>query len=539
MGKIKVHEKALAHLSRGLYRSPASAIRELVSNAWDAGATAVRIGTNYPLFYQLSIEDNGVGFTEDDFRRLMEGGVGNSEKRSVAELEAPAYGRPVIGRLGIGLLGIAQICGTFNIVSKPRTGQGFKAHVRLYDLLKERLDRDDSEIVKEIGVSEQSAVSVPGEGDRETNGEGEAQTITEVDIGEYSFEEYDETKYKHGTLIISEDVHPTFVETFQKSLKFEKFKKPPLEWSKALRIAQSVHSLQELGDYWRLLWELAASCPIPYASEQALPHKLIAEEQAKLEGYRFKLVVDGIQLFKPVKLRGNPGGYTTRVIEPQHIKIYGKDLRFHGYVLVQDGLSIRPDELRGILIRIKNVSIGYYDPSMLDYRFNEGPRSRWLTGEILVDSGLEDALNIDRDSFNRFHPQFRAIQKYVHELLHDEVFPEVYRKIEDRSLDREISKEEGRSERLGGVISRAGHAPVRMRVKARPSGSDLPAAEVHVKSNAVEVSVPDPVRLETKRAHRQLASAVLAIYEVSLQERTREKQRATFTMLLLDLLSSW
>jgi hypothetical protein len=33
MPKIIVHEKALAHLSRGLYRSPASALRELVSNA--------------------------------------------------------------------------------------------------------------------------------------------------------------------------------------------------------------------------------------------------------------------------------------------------------------------------------------------------------------------------------------------------------------------------------------------------------------------------------------------------------------------------
>jgi HSP90 family molecular chaperone len=62
MPKIKVHEKALAHLSRGLYRSPASALRELVSNAWDANATTVTINTNYPNFYQLSVEDDGIGF---------------------------------------------------------------------------------------------------------------------------------------------------------------------------------------------------------------------------------------------------------------------------------------------------------------------------------------------------------------------------------------------------------------------------------------------------------------------------------------------
>ena|ERR1035437_2229971 len=61
MPKIKVHERALAHLSRGLYRSPASALRELVSNAWDANATEVSIDTNYPHFFQLSVQDNGDG----------------------------------------------------------------------------------------------------------------------------------------------------------------------------------------------------------------------------------------------------------------------------------------------------------------------------------------------------------------------------------------------------------------------------------------------------------------------------------------------
>jgi HSP90 family molecular chaperone len=51
MPQIRVHERALAHLSRGLYRSPASALRELVSNAWDANATRVEIDTNYPNFF--------------------------------------------------------------------------------------------------------------------------------------------------------------------------------------------------------------------------------------------------------------------------------------------------------------------------------------------------------------------------------------------------------------------------------------------------------------------------------------------------------
>src|SRR5271168_128373 len=94
---IKVSEKALAHLSRGLYRSPASALRELVSNAWDANASEVRIDTNYPQFYQLSVYDNGDGFLREEFKRLMDGGIGDSQKR--ASSPSRIHHRPLIGRL--------------------------------------------------------------------------------------------------------------------------------------------------------------------------------------------------------------------------------------------------------------------------------------------------------------------------------------------------------------------------------------------------------------------------------------------------------
>ena len=146
MPRIRVHEKALAHLSRGLYRSPASALRELVSNAWDANATTVTINTNYPNFYQLSVEDDGIGFNKSDFEQLMQGGIGNSQKRP-SDLKL-INDRPVIGRFGIGMLGIAQVCGAFIVTSRPKDGsEGFRARVQLFDRLKERLDADDPEVV--------------------------------------------------------------------------------------------------------------------------------------------------------------------------------------------------------------------------------------------------------------------------------------------------------------------------------------------------------------------------------------------------------
>lgn len=506
MPKIRVHEKALAHLSRGLYRSPASAIRELVSNAWDADASVVRIDTNYPNFLQLSIQDNGRGFTREEFETLMEGGIGNSQKRS----DGANHSRPLIGRLGIGMLGIAQICPSFVVSSVTKDGKSFRARVVLYDLLKKKLDNND-----------------------------EAVVVTDVvNIGAYDFDEETKSdKSRAGTLIIGDDIHPTFTKAFRDSLKFEKFKKPPLDWSKALKITSGVHSLQELGDYWRLLWELSACCPLPYINASALPSGLISEDQARLESYDFKVLVDGIQLAKPVHLRGNPSGYTTKRIKQHAQKVYGNDLSFHGYIAVQEGLQLKPDELRGILLRIKDVAIGYYDQSMLDFRSNEGPRNRWITGEIFVDKGLEDALNIDRDSFNRFHPEFRAVQEYVHTLLRKEVLPVVYQNIEKRSAARDDTKSKARKAQLAQVLAKAAEKPVSVSFSAEKDVR--PKVTLRGKEDRAKVIVPDPETLDTKKANRQLAASVLTVFEMAMRERDLESQREAFRRLLLDLLSGW
>ena len=512
--KIKVHEKVLGHLSRGLYRSPASALRELVSNAWDADASYVRISTNFPTFFQVSVEDDGIGFTKDEFVTLMEGGIGNSLKRPGEEFTP--RGRPVIGRLGIGLLGIAQICGSFTIASNPIKGAGFKARVRLYDLLKKRLDSDEG-VVKDT------------------------DSVTEVDIGEYEFEtDYEHKRRPTGTVVIADAVHPTFTRVFQESLKFEKYKDPSRDWKKALSTVSKVHSLQELGDYWRLLWELAACCPIPYISKDALPDGLVRDEQKTLTTYGFVHLVDGIQLFKPVYLSGNPDGYTAVKILPQKQSLYGNELSFRGYIAVQEGLQLRPDELRGILIRIKNVAIGNYDPSMLDYRFNEGPRSRWVTGEIFVDSGLEDALNIDRDSFNRFHPEYRALQKYIHVLLRKEVFPKVYQQIDVRSEKKAKEKAKEHERTLKTVLSEATGNPVNLRyAEDEHIKNGIPLATIQEDKDRIEILLPSPEALKAKKKHRDLASAILSIFELALREKTHHKQRETFTELLQKLLSKW
>jgi len=517
MPQIRVHEKALAHLSRGLYRSPASALRELVSNAWDANATQVLIATNYPNFAQISVQDNGDGFSGPEFEKLMAGGIGNSEKRNVDE--PLIHTRPLIGRLGIGLLGIAQICGSFEVSSKPKKGEAFRARVRLYDLIRERLDIDDPEIVKENGL---------------------AEGVREVDVGEYEFLPVEKNGLSRGTNITSDDIHPTFMRSFRESRSPEvapKFKEPPLEWSKCLTVISQVHTLHELGDYWKLLWELSASCPIPYASSDAVPQGAIKDIQKRLVEYEFTTRVDGITLAKPVRLRGNKGGYTVERIPHTSKNVYGRNLEFEGYIAVQEGQQLKPDELRGIMIRIKNVGVGYYDPSFLDYPFNEGPRAKWVTGEVYVGAGLEDALNVDRDSFNRFHPEFRTLQQHLHEVLRRKVFPEVYKKLSSRSADREAERQELRTSELQQIVSTSLGAKVK--VRRFSSSAEREAVAVNQTRDQVQITFGDLSQLRTKKAQRQLAASILALYDIASRERGAEQQRERFEELLLALLSRW
>lgn len=514
--KIVLHEKAFAHLTRGMYRSPASAIRELISNGWDARATNVRISTGSPSFTLMSIFDDGDGFDKNEFLRIVRGGLGNSEKR--ARQGARHNGRPTIGRLGIGLFGIAQICAAFTIASNPRKGKPFKAQISLYSLLKEELDKKDSKYLSK------------------TDDDG---AITEVQIGEFKLLEFDPTEFEGtGTRIVANVLHPVFTRTFREASKL-KDGVPAGDWKSVLKQAAKYHSLQELGEYFRFVWELAASAPVPYLSDQAVPEGRIKTYQKDLIASDFHVFVDGLELFKPVWLKGNPNGYSTVAIPETSDTPFNRRIAFSGYIAVQEGHQLRPDELRGLLVRIKGVGIGLYDPSLLDYRFNEGPRSRWITGEIFVDDGLEDALNVDRDSFNRFHPHFRFLQKIVHELLREQLMPSVYRKLKQRSTSRAETRRSDRQQALQSTIKESFSARVTEKKKGDETVIVVRASQRGGSKSSVSIAAESEEDLDTKKTNKQLASGIMAIYDVASLEPTSDRRREAFKAALLKLLREW
>ena len=97
--------RTLEHLGTQMYKRRDVALAELVANAWDAGATEVRIDIPLPDVYstavsEIVVTDNGIGMSAD---QVDEDYLVIGRNRRAAGQEAPLQ-RPVMGRKGVGKL---------------------------------------------------------------------------------------------------------------------------------------------------------------------------------------------------------------------------------------------------------------------------------------------------------------------------------------------------------------------------------------------------------------------------------------------------
>lgn len=428
--KIYVSRKILADIGRGIYRTPANAIKELVSNSFDACATWIKITTNAPYFNIFTCEDNGEGMDPEEFKKILNR-IGSSVKRAKGAKYIPykKSKRPIIGKIGIGLLAVSQICDKFNIISKKKEQkEAFEATI---DLL--QFEKGEEYLSGEPGIA---------------LGEYEIKKISVPD---------EEISISYTKIIIE-----SLKEGFHKVLK-EEFKRqiirPKSTIYKEKDFAVFVEKLSEFKDfksvsaYDYMVWELGFLCPLEYIQNEKLifpSDKFIGEDIKRLENYNFKLYVDGLDIHKPIFFLKRNGIKK----ENEDFKIYllpefneivaGELLKFHGYIYSQR-VKIKPTELQGILIRIKDVAIGNYDKSILKYPREEGPIFSMVSGEIFIEEGLENALNIDRNSFNETHPHYQKLQSELHRFFIEKVVNDIRERSKQR---RRREKEELTSKEL-------------------------------------------------------------------------------------------
>lgn len=98
---VEIGTRFLEQFSEHLYSSPQKAFEELISNGWDAGANCVDVRISEDLSAPgatMCVLDNGASMNEDGIRTLWK--ISFSPKIATPE----QYGRPVIGKFGIGKL---------------------------------------------------------------------------------------------------------------------------------------------------------------------------------------------------------------------------------------------------------------------------------------------------------------------------------------------------------------------------------------------------------------------------------------------------
>lgn len=172
---LRTDDRVLARITDGIYRQPSSALRELISNAFDADATEVYIESDAPSFRQIRIRDNGRGMTEAALARIIHH-IGGSSKRTQlgaalgttdpGDPNRSPGGRKLIGKIGIGLFSVSQLTAHFQIITKI-TGTDYRLFA---DVVLRTYSEDDAEPAD--GTFETGSVrvvSVPAD-DRKSHG---------------------------------------------------------------------------------------------------------------------------------------------------------------------------------------------------------------------------------------------------------------------------------------------------------------------------------------------------------------------------------
>ena len=124
---LATSERIIARVTDGIYREPWAAFRELVANAYDADASYVVIETGQPDFQRMTVRDDGIGMSPKTLAYILKN-IGGSSKRTASgaefntvdpdALDSSPGGRPLIGKIGIGMFAVAQLTQHFQIITK-------------------------------------------------------------------------------------------------------------------------------------------------------------------------------------------------------------------------------------------------------------------------------------------------------------------------------------------------------------------------------------------------------------------------------------
>ena len=236
---ITVNKSVVKHLSIGLYRNYALAIKELISNSYDAGATEVKIKLDLKN-KKIVVRDNGRGMDYKEFKdQYLDVGHLKPPPKTLDEL-----GRMRIGTFGIGFLAPLPYCKKMIVITKKR----------------------GSDKVLQATINAENFFST---GSWDIKDEGVPYEIMESDLG----------KDVGETIVVLEDIKPQIAEDLQRKKK-----------SKA--------KIDQLSGFDKFKWTLCQYCPIQFPPDR----KDLRDFFESSNQIPMKLWLDGKELFRNVPL---------------------------------------------------------------------------------------------------------------------------------------------------------------------------------------------------------------------------------------------
>lgn len=236
---IKVSTEVVSHLSLGLYRNFARAVKELISNAYDAGATEVKIKLDLDKG-RIIVRDNGNGMDIGEVR----------EKFLTIGYPTPLTGEPDklgrrrIGTFGIGCLSVFPYCEKLLVVTKK------KKHNQIIEL-----EIDTNWFFKEGGTF---------------------RLIEEVEVP-YKIYPSDLPKDKGETIIVLEQIKPHIVQELRQEEPKGK------------------SSIDKFSGFEKFKWTLSQYAPIQFPSDIKELKNFLRDSAIPL-----RLWLDGEELFRNV-----------------------------------------------------------------------------------------------------------------------------------------------------------------------------------------------------------------------------------------------
>ncbi len=446
---LQVSVQIIKHISSGLYRSPASALKELISNSFDADAHKVTVEFNFSydkagtiFLDSISVGDDGSGM---DLRTLeyVFTHIGGSSKESSDSIPKTPEGRDIIGRLGIGMLSVASACKSFIVRTKKKNEEReYSADISLsfFDDLRELTETMDKFSIGNVKITSRSK---PG------------------------FEQY--------TIIEISDFKPPFLDNILDNILESYFFQEPIKTDQLPSEEEGYQNyfigfLDRLSHKEKLLSmpvldqiiaTVGLMSPVEYLQDGPVRSKVVLKDgtehiipgtddpnyisiKEKLKSLNFtvfcKINIDNktegrktlkeFKIYKPLLYPNERDLIDNRFedldpyvhnIEPISAEIEnepGKKINtlIRGYAYHQN-VRVLPHEYRGLLFRVYNVAIGDYFRDELRLYSEDPVVLHQLMVEVYLDHGFHSIVNLDRESLYEGARTYQYLRAFLDKLF--------------------------------------------------------------------------------------------------------------------------